>query len=81
MAADVGIPCIWAKAHNPLSGDNSCFKFLDYEATRGRRFGEPVDYEDLIKLRPAEIGDLATMAGRRIEDWQNELIAAFPFKH
>ena len=71
------IPGIWAQTQAALYGGTD-FKFHDYATARGSAFNEPVPYSAIIGKTPDEISDLGTTSARSIEDWQKELIAAFP---
>ena len=76
-ADSFGIPCVWIKTALPLAGD-ATFKYLDYASSRGRPFNVPLDYAQLTGMSDAEITSLATVAGREMSAWQDELIRAFP---
>ena len=71
------IPCIWARTEIALYGGTN-FKFHDYATARGRPFNNSVAYNAIIGTKLANLGDLSTTSARSIEDWQKELIAAFP---
>lgn len=80
VADAFGIPCVWAASLTPLWGPTPHLKFQDYETGRRRAFGTPVSYEHALSLTPERLSDKATMPGRDVRQWQDELIAAFPFR-
>lgn len=80
IAADsFGIPCLWLSTLNPLHGASD-FKFRDHATARGAKFNEPLSYERLVAMTPDEMFAHSTTAARPIGRWQEELIAAFPFR-
>jgi hypothetical protein len=78
-ADSFGIPCVWLRTDRPLYG-RSEFKFRDYESSRSSLLNEPLDYKHVVTLKTDEIAEISTIPGRVMEDWQRELIAAFPFQ-
>lgn len=73
------IPCIWAESHTRLQGTEG-HKFNDYMTSRPNAFNRPVSYQVLLNLKHAKLEDIATIASRDIEEWQNNLIEVFPFR-
>jgi hypothetical protein len=79
VADSLGIPCIWAKTAERLAGSPD-FKFRDHATARRRSFGEPVSYEEALRSAPGRLAGIATVPARPVAEWQDELIAAFPFR-
>jgi hypothetical protein len=79
VADSFGIPCIWAKTAGQLAQSQD-FKFRDHATARRRPFGEPVGYEAALRGEPDWLTGIATVPARPVPEWQDELIAAFPFR-
>ena len=77
VADSFGIPCVWARTVEPLYG-SSDFKFADYASARRGEFNRPIDYEAALRADGSRLAELATTPGRSVDEWQQELIAAFP---
>jgi hypothetical protein len=77
VADSFGIPCVWARTVEPLYG-SSGFKFADYASARRGEFNRPIDYEAALRADGSRLAELATTPGRSVDEWQQELMAAFP---
>ena len=78
IAADLfGIPCVWIAF---LGGqpDLPTHKFLDYASARGRDFNAPITWAEAMVMPTDTLSSKATIIGRDVEAWQEELISAFP---
>jgi pyruvyltransferase len=78
IAADsFGIPCVWIAF---LGGqpDSPTHKFLDYASARGRDFNGPITWAEAVVMPTDTLASKATIIGRDVEAWQEELISAFP---
>jgi hypothetical protein len=79
VADSLGIPCVWAKTAGALAGSPD-FKFRDHASARRRPFGEPVGYEAALRSDAGRLAEIATVPARPVPEWQDELVAAFPFR-
>jgi hypothetical protein len=77
-ADSFGIPCAWLSTWNTLA-ERSQFKFRDHASARLTEFNVPLRYEQVIEMSVDEIEVVATKPRRSIEEWQSQLIEAFPF--
>ena len=81
IAADsFGIPCVWVKyfAESPHLPGSPTHKFIDYASTRGCDFNSPVTWAEAMTMSRDTLEAISTTAPRDINEWQTELISAFP---
>lgn len=78
VADSFGIPAVWASSMNSLYG-NSHYKFFDHASARGTSFNSPKSYLELTQIPEQDLHSLATTPSRDMSQWQDELIASFPF--
>lgn len=78
VADSFGIPAVWASSINGLYG-NSHYKFFDHASARKAPFNTTQAYLDLVQMNEQELRSLATTPARDMTQWQDELMASFPF--
>jgi pyruvyltransferase len=78
-ADSLGIECVWLRTSKPLYGASE-FKFHDYESARQAPLNDPISYEQLSTTNVQDLASIATEPDRPIDEWQAELVAAFPFR-
>lgn len=71
-------PSVWTKAHNTMFGTPG-YKFADYASSRGRPFNEPMTYEAVLALPQSRLEQTAVTHSRKVSQWQDEMMKAFPF--
>jgi len=72
------IPAIWAAPNERIHWAHE-FKFKDHASSRRRPFNEPVAYREVLAMCETKRGDIATTPGRKVAEWQDDLVKAFPF--